>query len=60
MPTARKSVVGESTIPPSCRRIGPGDWDHFHLAAVVDARPGLPETIKAGIVAMVKASTEKE
>ncbi len=53
---ARKSIVGETTIPPSWRRIGPGDWDHPDLAAVVDAWPELPEAIKAGIVAMVKAS----
>ena len=30
------------------------------MAAVVDAWPDLPEAIKAGILAMVKASTEKE
>jgi hypothetical protein len=27
------------------------------LAAVIDAWPGLPESIRAGIAAMVKAST---
>jgi hypothetical protein len=59
LPTARKSILGETTIPPSWRRIGPGDWDHLHLAAVVDAWRELPEAIQAGIEAMVKASTEK-
>ncbi|MGA7495563.1 MAG: hypothetical protein WBX00_02435 [Isosphaeraceae bacterium] len=59
MLTARKSILGETTIPPSWYRIGPGDWDHLHLAAVVDAWPELPEAMKAGIVAMVKPSIEK-
>jgi hypothetical protein len=56
LPTARTSTIEETTIPPLCRRIGPGDWDHLHLAAVVDAWPELPEATKAGIVAMVKAA----
>jgi len=59
LPTARTSTLGETTIPPSWRRIGPGDGDHLYLAAVVDASPEPPEAIKAGILAMVKASTEK-
>ena len=48
------------TIPPSWRRIGPQDWDHLDLATAVNALPELPEAIEAGIVPMVKASTEKE
>ena len=57
--TARTYTLGESTIPPSCRRIGPGDWDHLHLAEIVDAWPELPEAILAGIRAMVRAAPEK-
>jgi hypothetical protein len=53
--TARTCTVGETTIPPSCRRIGPGDWDYPHLADIVDAWPELPEAIRTGIRAMVKA-----
>jgi hypothetical protein len=30
------------------------------LAAVIDAWPDLPEAIKAGIVAMVKAASERQ
>jgi len=52
LPTARKSILGETTIPPSWCRIGPGDWDHAHLAAVVDPWPELPQAIRAGIVTM--------
>jgi len=52
-------MLGETTIPPSWRRIGPGDWDHIYLAAVVDAWPELPEALKAGIVAMVKTTSSR-
>ena len=42
-----------TTIPPSCRRIGPGDRDYSQPAAVVDAWPNLPGAIPAGILARV-------
>jgi hypothetical protein len=58
LPTARTSTLRETTIPPLCRRIGPGDWDHPDLAVVVAAWPELPEAIRAGIVAMVKAARD--
>ena len=35
------------------------DWDHPDLAAFVTVWPELPEAIKAGIVAMVKAASGK-
>jgi len=36
--------------------VAPAPEDNPELAAVVAAWPGLPEAIKAGIVAMVKAA----
>jgi len=57
--TTGTSTPGRTTIPPSCRRIFPGDWDHPDLAAVVNAWPELPEAIKAGIVVMIKAASGK-
>jgi len=53
---ARKSILAGTTIPPLCRRIGPGDWHHPDPAAVVDAWPEPHEALKAGILAMAKTA----
>jgi len=39
--------------------VAPAPEDNPDLAAVVEAWPGLPEALKAGIVAMVKPSIER-
>jgi hypothetical protein len=53
------ATESDSIRPPTATKNAPSDRvvADADLAAVVDAWPGLPEAIKAGILAMVKAAT---